>query len=129
MRKLKVMLCFLVFSLGAIGQTLLSPGDLLLVTVNADGSDNFDFVPLADIASGTVINFTDNAWITAGGALNSNEGILVYTASGSVTKGTVVSYPGSTGGEWASGGGSFTIAAAGDNILVYQGLSSSPDFI
>ena len=129
MRKLKVMLCFLVFSLGAIGQTLLSPGDLLLVTVNADGSDNFDFVPLADIASGTVINFTDNAWITAGGALNSNEGILVYTASGSVTKGTVVSYPGSTGGEWASGGGSFNIAAAGDNILVYQGLSSSPDFI
>ena len=39
----------------AWGQTTLAPGDLILVTVNSDSPDNFDFVPLVDIASGTVI--------------------------------------------------------------------------
>jgi len=113
----------------AWGQTTLSPGDLMMVTVNADGSDNFDFVPLVDLEAGTIINFTDNAWVTSSTALTTNEGTLVYKASGSVSKGTVVSYPGSTGGEWLSGGGSFNCATSGDNILAYQGNSNSPTFI
>lgn len=126
---LTVFILTILYSAVGWGQTSLSPGDIIMVTVNADGNDNFDFVPLVDLSSGTVINFTDNAWVTSNGAFNSNEGIIVYTSSSSISKGTVVSYPGSTGGEWTSGGGSFNCSGSGDNILVYQGSSLSPSFI
>jgi len=112
-----------------MAQTTLSPGDLVVVTVNADGNKNFDFVPLVDLEIGTVIYFTDNAWVTANSALNTNEGTIKYIASGSVSKGTVVFFSGSVGGEWTSESGSFNPATAGDNILVYQGTASSPTFI
>jgi len=98
-----------------------------MVTVNADGNDNFDFVPLVDLAANTVMYFADNAW--DGSALKSNEGTLKYTSSSSVSAGEIVSYPGSAGGEWAIEDAGFLIAAAGDNILVFQGSPSDPTFI
>lgn len=109
------------------GQTSLSPGDLMIVTVNADDDKNFDFVPLIDLDNGTVIYFTDNAW--DGSTLNTNEGTINYTASSVITAGTVISFPGSVGGDWSSTGGGFNCSASGDNILVYQGSSESPSFI
>ena len=109
------------------GQTTLTAGDLMMVTVNADGDDNFDFVPLVDLESNTVIYFADNAW--DGSALKSNEGTLKYTSSSSVSAGTIVSYSGSLGGEWANEDAGFLIAATGDNILVFQGSPSDPTFI
>ncbi len=114
--------------LGALrAQTTLSPGDLLLVTINADGDDNFDFVPLIDLAANTVIYFADNAW--DGSALKSNEGTLKYSASSSVSAGSVVSYSGSVSGDWSTEDAGFNLSGTGDNILVFQGSSSSPDFI
>ena len=109
------------------GQTTLTAGDLMMVTVNADGDDNFDFVPLVDLESNTVIYFADNAW--DGSALKSNEGTLKYTSSSSVSAGAIVSYSGSLGGEWANEDAGFLIAATGDNILVFQGSPSDPTFI
>jgi hypothetical protein len=108
-------------------QTTLSAGDLMLVTVNADNDDNFDFVPLEDLESNTVIYFADNAW--DGSALKSNEGTLQYTSSSSVSAGTIVSYSGSLGGEWANEDAGFNISGSGDNILVFQGSSEDPTFI
>ena len=116
---------FIVSNLSA--QTTLSAGDLMMVTVNADGNDNFDFVPLVDLAANTVIYCADNAW--DGSALKSNEGTLEYTSSSSVSAGAIVSYPGSAGGEWAIEDAGFLIAATGDNILVFQGSPSDPTFI
>ncbi|MDP7216705.1 MAG: T9SS type A sorting domain-containing protein, partial [Candidatus Marinimicrobia bacterium] len=69
----------------------------------------------------------DNAW--DGSALKSNEGTLQYTSSSSVSAGTIVSYSGSLGGEWANEDAGFNIAASGDNILVFQGSSDDPTFI
>ena len=109
------------------GQTTLSAGDLMLVTVNADNDDNFDFVPLEDLESNTVIYFADNAW--DGSALKSNEGTLQYTSSSSVSAGTIVSYSGSLGGEWANEDAGFYISGGGDNILVFQGSPEDPTFI
>ncbi len=108
-------------------QTTLNPGDLVIVTANADGTDNFDFIPLVDIQAGTIIKFTDNAW-TPADTLRTNEGTVTWTASADVTKGTVVSYTGATAGDWVKTSG-FDIAASGDNILVYQGTEASPSFI
>lgn len=119
---------FMLFSSGwALGQTTLNPGDIMIVTVNADGSDNFDFVPLVNLKAGTVIYFTDNAW--TGGAINTNEGTVKYTSSSAVVAGTVISFSGSIGGEWIVEDAGFNAAAAGDNILVFQGSSLSPEFI
>ena len=113
----------------AWGQTTLAPGDLILVTVNSDSPDNFDFVPLVDIASGTVISFTDKPWTGTEISTSSGEGIKIYTASSSINAGTVISFSGITEGDWLPGGGTFNIANNGDNILVFQGSSATPSFI
>lgn len=113
---------------GLNAQTTLAPGDLMIVNVNADDNDNFDFVPLVDLSVGTVISFTDCAW--TGTALNTNEGTKTYTAAAAVAKGTVISFDGTvseTNG-WTSSG-SYALAASGDNLLAYQGASSAPTFI
>ena len=108
-------------------QSTLSAGDLILVTVNADGDKNFDFVPLVDISANTVICFSDNAW--NGSALKSSEGTLKYTAGSAVTAGTILSYSGTVSGDWSTEDAGFNPSGSGDNILVFQGSSSSPTFI
>lgn len=117
---------FFVLFVNLQAQTTLAAGDLMIVTVNADGNDNFDFVPLVDMEANTVIKFTDNPW--DGSALLTNEGTLTYTASASVTAGSVVSFSGSAGGEWSSSG-SYNASSSGDNIIVYQGSAGSETFI
>lgn len=108
-------------------QTTLSTGDLIFVTVNADGDKNFDFIPLIDMKANTVIYFTDAPW--DGTELKSTEGTLKYTASAAVSAGTRVSYSGSASGDWTNENAGFNPSASGDNILVYQGSVSSPTFI
>ena len=125
-KPLTILMLLLLFSTVGWGQTTLSPGDILIVTVNSDGSDNFDFVPLVNIATGTIISFTDNAW--TGTVLNSNEGTILFTAGTDISAGILKSYSGIVGGEWSKSG-SFAIATSGDNLLAYQGSSSSPNFI
>jgi len=108
-------------------QTTLNPGDLVIVTVNQDAPDNFDFIPLVDIQAGTVINFTDNGLNTSS-VLLATEGTITWTASTAVTKGTVVSFSGTVGGNWTSTG-TFALSTSGDNLLVYQGAAATPSFI
>jgi len=115
-----------VYSSTLLPQTTLSAGDLMMVTVNADGDKNFDFVPLMNLEASTVIKFTDAAW--DGTALLTNEGTLTYTTSSIVTAGTIVSYSGSAGGNWSSSG-SFNPSGTGDNIIVYQVSAGSETFI
>ena len=121
---------FLIISFQSIiAQTTLSAGDIIIPTVNADGDKNFDFVPLINLESGTVIKFTDNAWISSSSSLATNEGTLTYTAATSISAGTIVSCPSNNGGEGFTENGSFLQSVSGDNILVYQGTASSPSFI
>ncbi len=108
-------------------QTTLNPGDLVIVTANQDGADNFDFIPLVDLQAGTVIKFTDNGY-NASNALTSSEGTITWTASTAVSKGTVVSFSGTASGDWATSG-SYSLSSSGDNLLVYQGTSTAPSFI
>ncbi|MBN8921424.1 MAG: hypothetical protein J0H62_12435 [Rhizobiales bacterium] len=44
--------------------TNLTAGSIAFTGFNADGNDNLAFVLLEDIAAGTVINFTDNAYVS-----------------------------------------------------------------
>ena len=123
--------CFFVFPVWGIqAQTELYPGDITLVTINADGQKNFDFLTLVDIEAGTVIYFTDDAWI--GGETNGfrgSEGILCYTSDDNINAGTIISCPGKDGGNGFIESGSFNPSASGDNIIVYQGSAQNPVFI
>jgi len=112
----------------AIAQTKLTPKDLAFISFNTDGNKNFDFISLVNLTAGTEIRFTDNAYVSGSG-LKTNEGILIYTAPGLVTKGTVISYSGVIGGDWVLGDAGFNPSGSGDNILVYQGSEESPTFI
>ena len=82
------------------------------------------------ILDGTQINFTDNAW--TGTALNTNEGTITWTVpSGGVSTGTIVTITGTTTASigTVTSSGSYALATGGDQILAYQGSSSSPSFI
>lgn len=100
-------------------QTTLSPGDIAIVTVNADGDDNFDFVPLVDLEEDTEIYFTDNAYVENDG-LQDNEGTLTYTAPSAISAGTVVSYSGSDENGFLQTSGNYAAAVGGDNLIAYQ---------
>jgi hypothetical protein len=47
--------------------TLLSVGDIAIVQYNSSTTDSFTFVFTRDVEAGTVVNFTDNGWLAAGG--------------------------------------------------------------
>jgi len=47
--------------------TVLTAGDIAVVQYNSGTTDSFSFVFARDVEAGTVVNFTDNGWLAAGG--------------------------------------------------------------
>ncbi len=83
-----LILAFL-FRLPLASAQTLSVGDIAIIGANAVNPDEFAFVALVDIPQGTVIGFVDHGWL-ASGAFRTNEDELFYTATGTISKGTVV---------------------------------------
>jgi len=102
--------------------TTLVLGDIALVGVGADtGVKSLAFVTLIALEEGTVINFTDNGWLSAGG-FRSGEGTVSYTVpAGGIPAGTVITITGLTG--------SLNPAVGGDQIIVYQGAAATPTIL
>jgi predicted extracellular nuclease len=98
--------------------TTLSVGDLALIGYSADtAGKSFSFVLLQAVEAGTVISFTDNGWLAAGG-FRGGEGTYTYTASaGGAAAGTVITVTGLTG--------SLNPSTSGDQIIAYQGAAAS----
>ena len=122
----------------AQAQTL-SAGDIAFTGFNYDNPDQFSFLALTDIPTGTVINFTDNGW-TAAGAFRANEGVWTASFTSDVSCGTevVITNEGEgismvvglgTVGIVIPTSGSLAFSGSGDQILAYQGDASSPSFI
>lgn len=109
------------------GPTVLAAGDIALIELQTDDPDNFAFVALVDINAGTTVHFTDNAW--TGSALATSEGTLSWTASSAITRGTVVTYDGTSFSTGTSTGVGFALSTSGDAVIAYQGSSGSPTFI
>lgn len=116
----------LLFAPSVNAQTTLNPGDLVIINVQADTPDTFIFIPMVDLAAGTVVYFTD-CGVSSAGAFASpcNEGAQVYTApGGGIAAGTIIT--------WTSGAsnfasytdtritGSLDLAVAGDQIFAFQ---------
>lgn len=110
-------MAFLCSSIFGFAQTTLVSGDIAVIGFNYDDPDQIVFVPLVDLAQGTQVSFTDNGW--NGTALTTNEGTYVWTAATAIAKGTTVSIN-PTG---------IAFSTSGDQIFVYQGASTSPNFI
>lgn len=111
------------------GPSTLAAGDIAFIMYQFDTPDKFSFILLRDIGGSTTITFTDNAW--TGSALSASEQTGTWTGPASgLTKGTVITIEGTT----VTGGGTMSVgltglATGGDQILAYQGSSSSPTFI
>ncbi|HEX6982735.1 MAG TPA: lamin tail domain-containing protein [Balneolaceae bacterium] len=110
-------------------QTTLSPGDLVVVTVNSGGTDNFDFIPLTDLEAGTIIHFTDDAWVSDSAAFRGGEGVITFTAADSVSAGTIISFDASFENGFTETDGDYNASGSGNNLLVYQGDKTDPSFI
>ncbi len=102
--------------------TTLAAGDIAIIGFNSDDTDQFAFVLLRDIGSGTVINFTDDGWYAAGG-FRTNEGVYAWTAATDLVAGTVVSI------EVTTPPANFVFSVSGDQIIAFQGTLASPTVI
>jgi hypothetical protein len=117
-------ICFL--TLPCFAQLL--PGDIAIVSYNADGVEEFSFVTTVDIPGGEVLKFTDNGWLNTG-SFRGGEGTITWTAPPTgVPCGTIVRFNGNVADAGLSSG-SMALAGSGDQILVYQGSSAAPSFV
>ena len=120
---------------GAFSQTVLSAGDIVIVAMNTDGTDDFSFITLVPITTTTVIKFAESGWLNAGGFRgggSGSEGTITWTANANLSCGSEITIT-STGTVASSGitvvSGSWALSTSGDQILAYQGSSATPTFI
>ena len=95
--------------------TTLVVGDIAVVHYNTS-TDAFSFVFLRDVEAGTIVNFTDNGWLAAGG-FRPGEQTVTYTAPTAITAGTIVTLSG------------LNLDDAGDQIIAYQGDPATPTIL
>ena len=101
----------------------LDVGDIAVIAAGSDDPDAFQLVALADVQSGTEIYVTDNAY--TGYKLRDNEGTVKYKAEEVISAGSIITYTHGSP-EWTAVGGSFSLSASGDTILVYC-IGDEPD--
>jgi Secretion system C-terminal sorting domain len=142
---------FGLIALTAKAQTTLVKGDLAFTGYigNGGGNDEFSFVLLRAITANTVIKFTENGWTRTSatvGALRTGEGAFQYTSvalpAGAEIRIVCTATPTATYAGLGGSAGTVTILAApegnagtlafsvnGDQIIAYQGASTSPTLI
>jgi hypothetical protein len=115
------------FSFGS--PTVLSPGDLAIISFNFEDPDCFSFVTLVDLEPGTIIYFTDCGW-KEDNTFRPGEGLITYVVPDPGKQAmSVLSYPVDPGFTTQGISGFFGFAEAGDQILVFQGSFADPIFI
>ncbi|WP_299884505.1 T9SS type A sorting domain-containing protein [uncultured Lacinutrix sp.] len=106
----------------------LSAGDIAIVQYNADGTDDFSFVALTDIAVGEVIHFTDNEEDT----LTGGEGTISWTSpTGGISCGTIITItttPSASAGN-VTETNDLNFNGDGDSLLAYQGTTATPTYL
>jgi hypothetical protein len=129
----------------AKAQTTLSAGDIAFTGYNSDNLfpalDTFSFVILkpTGISSGTVISFTDNGWLSGTSSLGVVEGIITWTSGTALPQGAEIKIGGLTALRNGSTIGTvvntsnapsgLNLTTTGDQVLAFQGSSTSPTFI
>ncbi len=115
--------------------TTLNAGDIAFTGyTSTTAGDDFSFVLLRNIGSGTVINFTDNGWLSTN-ALQTGETTITWTSNAAYSAGTEIKISGTTATLAAGGsagtvtGTALSLSTSGDQILAYRGTAASPTFI
>ncbi|MEP3388886.1 MAG: LamG-like jellyroll fold domain-containing protein, partial [Reichenbachiella sp.] len=118
--------------------SVLSEGSIAFSSVNTAGADGFSFMAMEPINAGTEIHFTDNGWDADGNTLaNTSEGFVTLTITKNIDAGdqifvdgpgsaspgptATLKSDGSIAGTASRVAGSFSLSAAGDQILAFQG--------
>jgi hypothetical protein len=124
----------------SIAQTTLVAGDIAFTGYIGHGTgptttDEFSFVLLKNITSGTVINFTENGWLSTN-VFRTGESTITWTSNSTLVAGQEITIVGTTpslaSGAGTAGtvtGSAFALSANGDQILAYQGTTAAPTFI
>jgi hypothetical protein len=147
MRKILHSICLLfilAFSQISSKAQVLTAGDIAFsgYVSSAVNVDSFSFVLLVNVPAGTVINFTDNAWLSTN-AFRTGEQTTTFITGSALTAGTEILISGTTspsplvasatlvGGASAGTctGTMLSLSTSGDQILAYQGTVASPTFI
>ena len=93
------------------------PGSIMFIGVNTDNPDAIALVALQDLAVGTTLYLTDNAW--TGSNLGTTEGIWRTTLTTALPAGTVWGPLVSSLPIWEPEQGSLALSAEGDSLLLY----------
>jgi large repetitive protein len=131
--------CLLVLSASfGKAQTTLVAGDIAFTGYQGFGTsatvDEFSFVLLRAVTANTVVNFTDNGWLSTN-VFRTGETTVSWTAATALPAGTEVKIVGLTptlsgaGNPGTVTGTALSLSANGDQILAYQGSVGSPTFI
>ena len=117
------------------GATTLNAGDIAFSGyTSTSAGDDFSFVLLRNIGTGTQINFTNNGWLSTN-VFRTGEETVTWTSNASYPAGTEIVISGLTA-TLAAGGSAGTVTGTalglnptGDQILAYRGTAASPTFI
>ncbi|RQH17306.1 hypothetical protein D5R40_33400, partial [Okeania hirsuta] len=113
--------------------TTLAAGDIAFVAYQTDDPERFAFVLLEDVVVGTRIRFTDEGWSGNRFYASIGENSAIWTADSALSAGVVVVVDNGSVNYGSLCGNlnllNNTGAAAGDNILAYQGDIGNPRFI
>ncbi len=124
----------------AAQDSLLHAGDIAIITYQADNNDQFVFVNLVTVYSGTKIQFSEKGWngsLAVPSFASSSEAIHAWTSPNyTLLPGTFVrvDFNGSGGSPVANLGtvqsiGNAGFAASGDQLIAFQGSPSNPRFL
>jgi hypothetical protein len=147
MRKFLHSICLLfilAFTQTSTKAQVLSAGDIAFTgyVSSATNVDSFSFVLLVNVPAGTVINFTDNAWLSTN-VFRTGEQTTTFTTGSALVAGTEILISGTTsptplaatatlvGGASAGTctGTMLSLSTSGDQVLAYQGTAAAPTFI
>jgi len=130
---LLVLIPIFLLTSNVFSQTVLAPGDLIVIQAQGDDPDSFAFVTLVDIAAGTGIYFTDCGVSSMTDQFRSpacTEGARKYTApAGGLDAGDIVKYTG-VGGDFAVYSdsritGNFLFSTGGDQVVAFQDATNA----
>ncbi len=122
--------------------TDLNAGELLFTGYHANASttDAFSFVVLVNLSGTTIVNFTDNGWLSTN-VFRAGEQTLTWTYTGTLVAGREITISGPSAGAgiailYGSGttigsctGSIPSFATSGDQIIAYRGTVGAPTLI
>ncbi|MDR9419636.1 lamin tail domain-containing protein [Gracilimonas sp.] len=127
--KLHIALFLLIAIIGlgnqSIAQTVLEPGDIVAVSLNAD-TNAVDIMPLIDIEEGTTLYLSDGRWNDSTETLSGNE--VVLTTRSPIQAGTNLSLLAGQDSLF-SVSGNLSYEDAPYHLFVYQKTEETPKFV